>query len=379
MVAHAPALRARDILRRFWPDVRPYRRWIASGSSSRSSSRPSTRPRSGCSSSSWTTCSSRAISARCAGSPLTYLGLLLLGAAIGFADDYIAAWVGERFTLNMRTRVFGHVQRLSAGDLDRRRSATSSAACRATSPRSSFVAVRASRAPSAVLRIIFFAGALFYLDWVLALISLVMAPLFLFTARSFSRLVKGAAREKRRRSGSLSAVTEESLANSSLIQSYNRQDVEVERFRREGEGIVQAELASTRIRALFTPVIDLLELLGRAARDRLGTVAVAEGRPVGGRAARVPRLPHPALRPGARPQLAGQLGLRGRRGRRARDRAAGRAAACRRPPGRTGDRPGPRPRRAGRRDLPLPRRRPARARGREPARRARRDGRAGRA
>ena len=28
MVAHAPALPAREVVRRFWPDARPFRRWL---------------------------------------------------------------------------------------------------------------------------------------------------------------------------------------------------------------------------------------------------------------------------------------------------------------------------------------------------------------
>jgi ATP-binding cassette, subfamily B, bacterial len=279
IVAAAPSVRVRDILRRFWPDVRPYRRWVAAGLV--------------------LAVVVPAIEtaeiwmfklvvdevlvpgdlAPLAWIALTYLGLLLAGALVGFADDYIAAWVGERFTLRMRTRVFSHVQRLSAGDLDRRR--VGDLVSRMSGDVAAIESVAVAGVAdllSAVFRILFFAGALFYLDWLLALIALVMAPLFWATARRFSRLVKGAAREKRRRSGSLSAVTEESLANSALIQAYNRQDVEIARFAREGEGIVQAELASTRIRALFTPIIDLLELAAALLVIGLGTVAVADGR-----------------------------------------------------------------------------------------------------
>jgi ABC-type multidrug transport system fused ATPase/permease subunit len=279
IVAAAPVVRVRGILRRFWPDVRPYRGWIAVGLVF--------------------AIVVPAIEtaeiwmfklvvdevlvpgdlAPLAWIALTYLGLLLLGAAIGFADDYIAAWVGERFTLRLRTRVFGHVQGLSAGDLDRRR--VGDLVSRMSGDVAAIESVAVAGVAdllSAVFRIVFFAGALFYLDWLLALIALVMAPLFWVTARRFSRLVKGAAREKRRRSGSLSAVTEESLANAALVQAYNRQNVEIERFRREGEGIVQAELASTRIRALFTPIIDLLELAAALLVIGLGTLAVADGR-----------------------------------------------------------------------------------------------------
>jgi ABC-type multidrug transport system fused ATPase/permease subunit len=279
IVAAAPAVRVRDILRRFWPDVRPYRRWIALG-----------------------LVFAIVVPAIETAEiwmfklvvddvlvpgdlgPLgwiavTYLGLLLLGALIGFADDYIAAWVGERFTLRLRTRVFAHVQRLSAGDLDRRRVGDLVSRMSGDVAAIESVAVAGvAELLSAVFRILFFAGALIYLDWSLATIALVMAPLFWLTARRFARLVKGAAREKRRRSGSLSAVTEESLANSVLVQAYNRQDAEVARFRREGEGIVQAELASTRIRALFTPLIDLLELAAALLVIGMGTWAVTEGR-----------------------------------------------------------------------------------------------------
>ena len=94
------------------------------------------------------------------------------------------------------------------------------------------------------------AGALFYLQWDLASSSLLVAPLFWLAARHFSRLIKHASREKRRRSGSISAVAEESLANAALVQAYNRQETEVERFHRENLGSFHAEMASTRLQAL---------------------------------------------------------------------------------------------------------------------------------
>jgi ABC-type multidrug transport system fused ATPase/permease subunit len=131
---------------------------------------------------------------------------------------------------------------------------------------------------SAILRIAFFTGALFYLQWDLALVALVVAPLFFFAARRFAGLIKHASREKRRRSGSLSSVAEESLANQALVQASNRQGAELGRFRRENEGIIEAELASTRIRGLFSPIVDLIELAGVMLVFVLGTLAVADGR-----------------------------------------------------------------------------------------------------
>jgi len=277
-VASAPVVAVREIFRRFWPDARPYRKQIAIGL--------------------LFLVLVPAIEAAeiwmfklvvdevlvpqelgpLLYIALAYVGLTLLGGLISFGDDYLAAWVGERFLLNLRTRVFAHVQGLSLHALDRRR--LGDLLSRLTSDIQaieSFILSGIGDALSALVRIVIFGGVLLYLDWRLAAASLVLAPLFYVLARWFSKLVKHAAREKRRRGGSLSAVAEESLANAALVQSLNRQDAEVARFRHQGERIVEAELASTRIKSLFSPLIDLIELLGALIVIALGTWALTRG------------------------------------------------------------------------------------------------------
>lgn len=130
---------------------------------------------------------------------------------------------------------------------------------------------------SYAVRLLIFAGALFYLDAELAALSLVVVPLFWLLARHFSRLVKAASREKRRRSGSISAVAEEGLANIALVQAYNRQQWELDRFDAENLGKYRAEMAATRLRALFSPLVDVVELLGGLLVIGLGTLQLARG------------------------------------------------------------------------------------------------------
>ena len=131
---------------------------------------------------------------------------MLGGALIGFADSYLAdvdrralragsAHAGLRARPAAVGRAISTSRRSGRpGEQDERR-------CRRDRDAG---ARRVSRTfLSAVFRILFFSAALVYLEWSLATIALVMAPLFWLAARSFSRLIKGAAREKRRRSGSL--------------------------------------------------------------------------------------------------------------------------------------------------------------------------------
>lgn len=130
---------------------------------------------------------------------------------------------------------------------------------------------------SAIAKIVFFAGPLFLLSWKLALASLIVAPLFYVASRRFIGVIKHASREKRRRSGSLSAVAEESLNAAQLTQTLNRQDAEVQRFRTENAAIMDAEMASTRISGLFGPLVGLIELVGGLLVLALGVWALSSG------------------------------------------------------------------------------------------------------
>ena len=186
--------------------------------------------------------------------------------------------VGERFTLALRTRLLSHLQRLEPDALDRRRHGDVLA--RLTGDVHAIETLLLSAVAElvqALARLVFFAGALCLLSWKLALASLVVVPLFYFAARRFARLARRAARERRRRSGSLTAVAEESLANTALVQSANAQEQELERFRRENKGAMAAELAGTRIAGLFAPMIDLIELAGAIIIIVLGTWALSAG------------------------------------------------------------------------------------------------------
>ncbi len=278
-VRHAPAVPVREIVRRFWPYARPYRFWL---------------------------CLSLVLILLV---PLieaaqiwmfklviddvlvpkdfgpflwiaaAYLALAILGGVVSFADDYLSAWIGESFLLSLRTSLFRHIQGLSLDFFARRR--LGDVLARLTGDVSAietFVLSGVTQALAYAAQIAIFAGLLFYLQWELALIALVVVPLVWLAARYFTRLVKQASREKRRRSGSLSAVAEESLANAQLVQAYDRQDTEAERFHRQNVAAFEAELAATRVKAVFSPAIDLVKVTGALIVIGVGTLELQQGR-----------------------------------------------------------------------------------------------------
>ena len=279
LVAAAPTIPVREIFRRFWPYARPYRRWlpllvllVALGSATGAATIwmykvlvdevlvPHNFGLLG-----WVA--------------LAYLGLVVLDGVVSFCDEYLSAWVGERFLVSLRTEFFRHLQGLSLGFFDRRR--LGDLISRLSDDVDAIEEMVLSGVVSALsysFQLLFFVGALFYLRWELALVSLLVVPLFWLVARRFSRLIQQAVREERRRAGSIGAVAEESLSNATLVQAYNRQDAEVVRFHRENLGSFRAQMTASRLSALFSPVVNVVELAGVLAVVGAGVWEFSQGR-----------------------------------------------------------------------------------------------------
>jgi ATP-binding cassette, subfamily B, bacterial len=209
---------------------------------------------------------------------LLFLAVTVASGVVGFADDVLSTWVSERFLLDLRTRFYAHLQRLPLDFFEGRR--LGDVLSRLTGDIQAietFVLSGIADALSYALRVGFFAGALFFLQWDLALVAIVVAPIFYVAARRTAVLLKRASREKRRRSGSIGAVAEEGLANMALVQAYGREDSERERFHAENLASFRAQMTATRLRAAFRPLVELIELAGGLLVIAYGTVKLSQG------------------------------------------------------------------------------------------------------
>ncbi|MBO0876554.1 MAG: ATP-binding cassette domain-containing protein [Pseudonocardia sp.] len=208
-----------------------------------------------------------------------YVALAVIHSAVSFTDQYLSVWVGERFVLTLRNRLFAHLHRLSLGFFDRHQ--LGDVLTRLTGDIGAIenlVLSGVSQSLSYLLQLMWFTGALFVLDWRLAVAALIAAPGFLLAARFFSRRIKNAAREKRRRAGALTSVAEESFANTALVRAYHRGREENQRFATQNLATFTAQMIATRLQALFRPLTDLLEVVGVLLVVGLAVWELAGGR-----------------------------------------------------------------------------------------------------
>lgn len=279
VVAEARHMSIADVVRRFWPRLRPLRGWLLLGL--------------------LLLAAAPAISvlevllfqrlvddvlvpatfAPLLGIALLYIGLNLVSAVVSGADDYLSTWISQRFLVGLRRDSFEQVLGQPAVVQDRRR--LGDTLTRLTSDVSaveSFMIGQLTQGVGSLLRLLFFVGALFYLQWQLAAASMVVIPLFWWISTRFAEFTRDVSRERRRRGGSLGSLTEESLGNAALMQTYGREDGAVDAYHEQNKGIANAELAGARVRAVFLPLVDLVELVGILLVITLGVWALATDR-----------------------------------------------------------------------------------------------------
>ncbi|MGQ0464680.1 MAG: ABC transporter ATP-binding protein [Sporichthyaceae bacterium] len=209
---------------------------------------------------------------------LLYLALSIGGGIIGWIDSYLGAWVGERLLLRIRGKMLRKLQGANTTTLDKLRAGD--LLTRLTDDVRAVEALMIGIVVSAtgsVAQLAFFGTALFLLDWRLALLSLTVVPFFWLIAASFARKLKRIARQRARRAGSLTAVAEESLSVLALVQVHGREKEEAARFDREANAVLATELSAARLTATFPLVVDLVELLGMLAVIAAGAWALEQG------------------------------------------------------------------------------------------------------
>lgn len=192
-----------------------------------------------------------------------YVLLAIVEGLLGGADRLLATWLSQRFLLDVRAHVLSHLQRLSPdffqrsrlGDLLSRLSGD-------VATIEGLVVSGTTDAVGYVVRLVVFVTALFLLQWQLALVSTLFAPLFWLVAKRFADRTKAVSRERQRRSGAISAVIEQQLANIALVQAYEGYAHELGRFQTEAEAKYRAEMTSAKLRSIRAPIVDLIELAG---------------------------------------------------------------------------------------------------------------------
>lgn len=196
---------------------------------------------------------------------LLLIGILLLEAVLQFTNIYITNLLGQNIVKDLRLQVYKHILKLKNTYFDN--TPVGTLVTRSVSDIESlsdvfsqgFIVIAGD-----ILTIIIFVSAMLLKNWAIALVTLSTIPMLLIATNIFKNGVKKTFTEVRNAVASLNAFTNEHITGMRIIQLFNREKIEYEKFRQINDKHKVANIRSIWYYSVFFPVVEILSAISIA-------------------------------------------------------------------------------------------------------------------
>jgi subfamily B ATP-binding cassette protein MsbA len=182
-----------------------------------------------------------------------------------FLGAYLMNWVGLRAVMDLRVRMFAHLQRLSLDFYSGARSGELMS--RVTSDPQAVQNGIANVVEDIVKEPVTFLSVLIYLlsmDWQLTVAGMVLFPVCLVPILVYGRATRKASRSAQENQADLLSVLQEAIAGLRVVRAFGMEQRETEEYEKISRRVFRQRMRVVRGRAISTPLIEMVAGLGGA-------------------------------------------------------------------------------------------------------------------
>jgi subfamily B ATP-binding cassette protein MsbA len=210
--------------------------------------------------------------------PLTIFGVSVLKAVFNYGQAYLINYVGNQVVTEIREELFGQLMRMPVSYHDNNTSG------RLMSRVFNDVSMMGN-AGAGVLREVFqqaltcvvLIGVIFYQNWKLATVSIIVAPLSIYTIVRRGKRLRTLATRGQEKVGDMSSAVQESLAGIRVVKAFGQEDREAERFRRINRSFFGLSMKAIQVSSVSASQLEVTGVLGVAGIIWYGGYLVISG------------------------------------------------------------------------------------------------------
>jgi ATP-binding cassette subfamily B protein len=185
--------------------------------------------------------------------------IAIIGAASSYLQNHLTATVGQWIMHDLRRTLYHHIHRLSLAEHDAKR--TGDLIGRVTNDIDSvqdFVTSALLGIATSLLTLFGILGVMLYMSWRFTLVSLSVAPILFLVVYFFTRRIKKASRNVRKKESELVSTVAEVFSSIRLVKAFAREDYEERRFEVQSLDNVETALVARSIKMKLAPVVDII-------------------------------------------------------------------------------------------------------------------------
>ncbi|TNE70342.1 ABC transporter ATP-binding protein [bacterium] len=191
---------------------------------------------------------------------------VLLGESLfTVANLYLMNWIGQGTLFRIRTSVFNKIQSLHVQYFDK--NPLGRLVTRTTNDIEAIdelVSTGIVNMMGDMLRIVFIMYFMFTMDWKLTLLSLSMIPILFWATSVFKDKMRVTYLEVRDQVARLNSFIQEHINGMHIVQLFNRQKVEFNRYQGINEDHKKAHIKTIYYFSIFWPLVEILSTIGMA-------------------------------------------------------------------------------------------------------------------
>lgn len=196
------------------------------------------------------------------------VGLVLLyagKACFSYGQRYLMTWVGQRVILDLRVRLYDHMQHMPLSFISGNR--VGELLSRITNDVTVLQDVVTSVVVDLVVQGVTFVGMLgflLYINWKLTLVAFAILPLAALVIDRTSKKMRGVGHHIQEQLARVSGIAQEALSSLRIVHSFATEEQELERFRDQNVLNFKALMHGTQIFAALEGVVEVI-LVGALA------------------------------------------------------------------------------------------------------------------
>jgi subfamily B ATP-binding cassette protein MsbA len=210
--------------------------------------------------------------------PVALLLVAVLKSAFNYGQNYLITYVGSHVITDIRQELFRHFMRLPVPYHDV--NTTGRLVSRVTND-----VMLMANAVSGVLKDIFqhgltfiaMMGVIFYHNWRLALVSILVIPFAAYTLVRVGHRMRRLATSGQERMGDMASTLQEMLAGIRMVKAYGREDAEAEKFRATNQSYLKTTLKLNQVFSMGSSHMEVIGVVGVAAIIWYGGALVIQG------------------------------------------------------------------------------------------------------
>ena len=210
--------------------------------------------------------------------PIVIIAIYFIKGACSYGQTILMSFIGQRVVTDLRGELYNHIQLQPLSFFTK--NSTGILMSRITND-VNLIQGAVSEAVTSLFKdsftLVGLIFVIFYRDWKLALIAMVVFPLTVYPIARFGKKMRKVATGTQITMGRLTSLLQETISGTRIVKAFGMEDYEGKRFGKENENLFRFFMKAVSIRALSSPFMEFLGGLGIAAIVFYGGYQVIHG------------------------------------------------------------------------------------------------------